>query len=541
MKKLVALVTLLCLFLTAACADVTPDGQLPIVDAPAELTVWASIPGGMDDYTNNPTTKWVEEKTGVHINWIEVPNAEASSLFTTSLASGNYPDIYCRGASGADLLQYAEDGVIIPLNDLIDKYGYYIKQRLAEVPEALEAATAPDGNIYAFPKVTYRLYGSVPSKLWVYKDWLERYMNDTGSEKPHTPDELEKMLLYFRDNDMNGNGDPNDEIPMTGQYNYGWDGGNPVYYLLNAFVLTPSSGTSRFFYADEDHHIISNVMADGMREGLRYANRLYEEGLIAEETFVQDLVTFRSLTSTTKDKVIVATAGAPYPFRLLTMQPNVENSVEFTDYELLEPLQGTDGTTVVPSQTLNYVGMSSFITTACKNPEVAMRWMDYFYSEEMIQYLIYYGEEGKDWEWKEFPALGGGNTAAVSNLDAAQQAATWNPDFVGVRWMTADTYLKLPVNDIEAYLRVYGGLMYDKYAVQVNIPDVIWCSDPDLATEFTELRTLLENYITTAINEFVLGIRDIDSDADWNEYCTALGNMGYEHYIEVAEQYYFGN
>ena len=127
MKKLVALVTLLCLFLTAACADVTPDGQLPIVDAPAELTVWASIPGGMDDYTNNPTTKWVEEKTGVHINWIEVPNAEASSLFTTSLASGNYPDIYCRGASGADLLQYAEDGVITPLNDLIDKYGYYIK------------------------------------------------------------------------------------------------------------------------------------------------------------------------------------------------------------------------------------------------------------------------------------------------------------------------------------------------------------------------------------------------------------------------------
>ena len=542
LRKIISLVAALCLCLTAlpALADVTKDGALPLTDAPAELSVWVSIPGGMDDYVNNATTKYVEEKTGVHINWIEMANAEAATLFNTSIASGEYPDIYSYADTGANLLQYAEDKVIIPLNDLIEEYGYYLKQRMSEVEGVREAITAPDGNIYSLPHLSYFLYGAAPSKLWVYKAWLERYMQETGAEKPNTPEALEKMLLFFRDNDMNGNGDPNDEIMMTGQYNYGYDGGNPVYYLLNAFTYLPVMGKTQYFFADEDKNILSNVMTDEMREGLKYANRLYEEGLIAEETFVQDLVTFRSMTSTTRDKVIVATAGAPYPFRLLTMQPNVENAVTFEDYELLDPLQRADGATVVAADSVNKLGMRCFITTSCKQPELAMRWLDYFYSDEMIQYLNYYGEEGKDWEWETAPALGGGDQAAVSKLDAAQQAAIWNPDFVGNRWTTADTYLKLPVNDVEASLRVKGGLLYQQYAKEVNLPDIIWCDDPDLAADFAEMKTLIQSYITTAINEFVLGIRDVDSDADWQQYCNALKNMEYDRFLEVSRQYYFG-
>ena len=75
--------------LDLAQAAVTADGAMPIVDEPTELTIWAAIPGGMDDYTNNPTTQWFEEKTGVHINWIEVANAESATLFNTSIASGD--------------------------------------------------------------------------------------------------------------------------------------------------------------------------------------------------------------------------------------------------------------------------------------------------------------------------------------------------------------------------------------------------------------------------------------------------------------------
>lgn len=540
LRKILAWLMPLCLCLMAlsAQAAVTADGAMPIVDEPTELTIWAAIPGGMDDYTNNPTTQWFEEKTGVHINWIEVANAESATLFNTSIASGDYPDIYMRGSSGAELIQYAEDGVIIPLNDLIDEYGYYLNQRLEEMPGLREEVTAPDGNIYSFPLVSYNLYGASPNKMWVYREWLERYMNETGAEQPRTPEELEQMMLFFRDNDMNGNGDTTDEIVLTGQYNYGYDGGNPVYYLLNAFAFVPSY--NGHFYVNDDGEYTTEVMTDAMREGLRYANRLYEEGLIAEETFVQDLVTFRTLTTTTKDKVIVAMAGAPYPFRLLTLQSGVENAVDYTDYVCLEPLQRADGTTITPSVNVNRIGMSGFITTACEQPEVAMRWMDTFYSDEIIRYLHWGGEEGTGWEWQDVPSLGGDDRAVVSLLDPTVRNAIWNPDFVGVRWTTEDTVLQQVDSNDELTLRVKYGKMYLQYAKFVNIPSIVWCTDLDLATEFSELDTLINDYITTSINEFVLGVRDIDSDADWQAYINTLEAMGYERYIEVAEEYYFG-
>ena len=92
----------------------------------------------------------------------------------------------------------------------------------------------------------------------------------------------------------------------------------------------------------------------------------------------------------------------------------------------------------------------------------------------------------------------------------------------------------------ELTLRVKYGKMYLQYAKFVNIPSIVWCTDLDLATEFSELDTLINDYITTSINEFVLGVRDIDSDADWQAYINTLEAMGYERYIEVAEEYYFG-
>ena len=37
------------------------------------------------------------------------------------------------------------------------------------------------------------------------------------------------MLEYYRDNDMNGNGDASDEIPLMGTYAYAHQGSDPMY------------------------------------------------------------------------------------------------------------------------------------------------------------------------------------------------------------------------------------------------------------------------------------------------------------------------
>ena len=541
-RKIVSLslALMLCLALIPAGAETTLSelGTYPLVPAgSAELSIFGALPGGMESYNGNITTEYIEKNTGVHINWQEVSNAEAGTSFTMSIASGEYPDIYFQQISGPDLLQYAEDGVIIPLNDLIENHSYYLKKLLDENPDVKAAITAPDGNIYSFPKIQCKMKQSAPNKMWVYKEWLERYMKETGSEKPQTPEELEKMLLFFRDNDMNGNGDPNDEIVMTGQANYGNDGGNPIYYLLNAFCLTPSF--YGFFYFDENDNWVTNVLSDECREGLRYCNRLYEEGLIAEEAFVQELTTFRNTTSTTHDKVLVATAAAPYPFRLLTMHPEIEDSVTWEDYELLLPLKGKDGTAVTAVRREDEIATNCVITTACENPELAMRWMDFFYTDEMREFELYGGEEGTGWEWQDGKNLAGGDRCVVSLLDTTTRNQIWSPDWSGTTWTTRDMVTAFSAeNAKEDALSIQCAIAYEPYAVDERIPIVYWCNDLDAATEFTELKTLINDYITTSLNEFTLGIRDIDSDADWDAYVNEVKNMGMDRYVELARTYY---
>jgi hypothetical protein len=80
--------------------------------------------------------------------------------------------------------------------------------------------------------------------------------------------------------------------------------------------------------------------------------------------------------------------------------------------------------------------------------------------------------------------------------------------------------------------------LYYANSKDTNIPFIVWCNDIDVVTEYAEMHTLLRGYIETAMSEFVLGIRDIDSDAAWNAYVAELERMGLEDFLEIAAIYY---
>ena len=125
MKKLISLLLalMLCLTAFAALAELTAPGTLPITTEPAELTIWAAPSVGQDDYDVSKMTKWVEEKTGIKLNFIQVSNVETSTLFNTSVASGEWPDIYMVRGSGPQELQYAADDVLMPRTDRTEEHG----------------------------------------------------------------------------------------------------------------------------------------------------------------------------------------------------------------------------------------------------------------------------------------------------------------------------------------------------------------------------------------------------------------------------------
>ncbi len=92
---------------------------------------------GVDDYVDNEFTKWLEEKTNIHLEFDIAPMAheENRQKLNLVLASGQLPDIIMNFGIPLDEQQtMADQGLIIPLDDLIEKYGVEFKEVMKHIP-----------------------------------------------------------------------------------------------------------------------------------------------------------------------------------------------------------------------------------------------------------------------------------------------------------------------------------------------------------------------------------------------------------------------
>lgn len=528
MKKMLSLAIALLMALGMTAFAVPDQGTYPLVDEPAELSITLGADERIEDMATNETTLWYEAKTGVHINWTE---ASGDGWKTLSLASHEYPDIYSCSFSTDEIMQYGVKAhVMIPLEDLIEEYAPNLRAVLEERPDIREAITAPDGHIYTLFRTDPATYTLVRNKLYVMHDWLEKYVAD-GNESPSTWEELEDMLIYFRDNDMNGNGDPNDEIPMMGTM--GTSGGDFTTYLLNAFTAVPENN---FVMATKEGEVYCVANTEAYREGLKWIHHLFEEGLIAEETFIQDNNQLKSLVNKNDPAERIVGCFGGFWAGVTVSPASMDNAYDI--YDPLVPIEGPEGEVNATTSGHLDLFLVGCITSACENPELAIRWLDFWMSEEgMI--MIDYGFEGVNWEWNDTPAING-NTPSRYFLTSRNvlQNTTW---YVGTvpYYRTEESLFGRTPTDHVPYL-YEGADVYDDYYTLTNFPAVAWCSDVELIAEYNELKTLFNEYLQKAKVQFITGALDIEDDGTWNEYLAKLEEMGIEHYLDVIEQINFG-
>ena len=97
----------------AAAAEASPFAETISPLSPEKVTFSAFIvqqPTGMTDITTNTFTKWLEEKTNVHLDMNVVQNDGSKDKLTLMLASNDYPEILCMNPAAAfniaDLAKY---------------------------------------------------------------------------------------------------------------------------------------------------------------------------------------------------------------------------------------------------------------------------------------------------------------------------------------------------------------------------------------------------------------------------------------------------
>jgi ABC-type glycerol-3-phosphate transport system substrate-binding protein len=118
------------------------------------------------------------------------------------LSSGEQLDF--AELSITEAVQAFNEGLILPLNDLLDQYGSNLKKNV--VPEAFKLATY-EGNILGIPIENGLL---TLNALQIRADWLAKLRLPV----PRTIDEFEQALKAFKERDPDGNGKP-DTVPLT--------------------------------------------------------------------------------------------------------------------------------------------------------------------------------------------------------------------------------------------------------------------------------------------------------------------------------------
>lgn len=321
---------------------------------------------GEEDLWDNPVAQAITDATGVRLK-IDYPVAAQDMKVALMIAEQNFPDlIYAKG----DASSLIDAGALLDLTDLIEEYGPNIKKlygdQLDKLKYSKEDPSIYQLSSYAIGSTIYKSAGTAQVQWDVLKE------NDY--KVPQTLDELEKMLKdYMAAHPTTDSGLPTIGFTLSAS-DWHWliTLGNPAGTIADG---APDNGQ---WLVDDDFNAVYKFRSDKEREYFRWMNRMYNEGVLDPEF----------ATQTHEDYIAKISSG-----RVLAL---FDADWDFEDAERVLKADGKLGKTYAPlPMTMDedtkcpilmdqglVVGQGIAITTACKYPVEAIKFIDFLCSDE---------------------------------------------------------------------------------------------------------------------------------------------------------------
>lgn len=498
----------------AAASNFNESGY-PIVNEPVTLKVLASKHNLSDTYTEQKTFQDLETKTNVKIEWQYAEGEDWNTQKPLLLASNDLPDVFMGGALvEADVINNAE--LFLDLTDYIGKYAPNVQAMFDETPAMKNMATAFDGKIYGLPhQMPCR-----PETLqmpFINQQWLK----NLNLEMPTTTEEFEAVLKAFKEQDANGNGDPNDEIPMSFMAFNDLTGCLSLYGAFGEDVV--DSYNDRYASVT-DGKVQYIPILDNFKEGTKWLQKLFGEGLVDVEAFTNDWTTYPAKLNPEGD----AKVGVGFHWAIRTGV----GEERAQDYTAMMPLKGPKGDQYWTYNSDSVKSGKYFyeISASCQIPEIAMRWADALYDQETSAQL-FYGPIGTTMEKKD------DGTYEVLPPAEGMNSETWAwkfgmgdqiPGYVGDAFSAkitppVDVQEKLAVDkELQSYLK-------DDFYPLVNLTK-------EQSDELAILSTDLKKYFQETVSGWIVNGGDID--AEWDAYVQQMKTMGADRYQEILQEAY---
>ncbi len=474
----------------------------PIVNEPITLSVLVTNRGFSERYL----VKEYERMTGIRMDFTEIEKSGMEEKINIILASNDLPDVFMKCRFGYnDLTRYATDGAFLNIKPYMDNYAPNLKDTLARYDDVKRSITLPDNGIYGYPDILDADTQNMGNKLFFNKKWLDA----AGLDVPGTIDEFHNVLLAFKGLDMNGNGEQ-DELPFTalewytpfGLFRGAWGLGNRG--RGNDHIdLDEETGKLRFYPADERE-----------KEALQFYNKLYNDGLLDPDIFLK------------QNDTLVAKGDQGLVGSTVRGNHTIISTTNYNDYvPLKQALIGPHGdqlySGVKPRLKLhgNYV-----VTTVCKYPEAAIRWVDYFYGDEGIKFY-FLGIEGKTYYVDE-----NGEYQYTDEVLNDKDSSYFMFGGTGTTSIKVDKYL---IDEGSKGPTLEAAINFKPYA-----PKEIWAQFTYTAEELDELLGLtadIDNYVHEMEVQFIVGRKPF---SEWNDYVNTLKKMDLDRFMEINQAAY---
>lgn len=489
----------------------TGEFQLPIVDEPTTLSYFVADDSNAaimtTDWNDNEFYQEMERRTGVHLEFEMVSSADYQTNFNLMIASGNLADMIYVGASyyaeGVDAA--IDDGYFLDLTDLVDEYmPNYERIRTSDVQYEL-LSTTDSGRLGAVYELRQSKQGPWLG-LWIRQDWLD----DLGLETPVTFDDYHEVLTAFKNEKgatapliLNFSGSDGEFGTMSGGLN-----------VLNSWQL------------DETGKVNFGPYMDAWKEYVTIMHQWYTEGLIDPD--------FMATDERTADMAKVVT-GASGLFAALYTMPSVYEAASEDPNMNLAPVnppvmnEGDEGHIRLRD---SYTSGNTAISADSENWEVALRWLDYLYTDEGAL-LANYGVEGDTFEFDENgePVFTDKILNNENGWTMTQTVASYLCPSAGIaNWSDWTRELAgVPEKDQACYD------VWSEFSDDWRLPSSVTLTQ-DESTERAALYADISTIVKEQTAQFISGALDIESN--WDAYISALEASGMERAIEITQAAY---
>jgi len=321
---------------------------------------------------DSPIFKYYEEKTNVKIDFVSIPNANYTEKYNILLSSNDVTDIsYPKKAN-----VYGPKGTFLKLNDLIEKYAENGKKYILS-NKAKPFLLSSDGGIYVFQTI-YEDKGDRLTYAWSYRQDI---LNKLGLKEPTTPDEWYNVLKKVKEAYPN-------MIPLSYEKSaWRWDNIAGSFNVTVGMILNPT--TDKFEFSPG---------TDNSKAAIEWFGKLYKEKLLDAEYFVNAKKDFDQ--KITSGKLFAwcewATDSSNYTKNIRAGGQN--DAV----VNVAVPFKTSYGANLLSTATYVASDNVAALSPKIKNPETAIKFLDYIgFSKEGVAALNF-GVPGVHWNMESY-------------------------------------------------------------------------------------------------------------------------------------------